>query len=447
MAEHELRIVDFWNALKKFWYWIVLVALLLGAVVGVYTSRYSPKEYTSTVAYDIVVDSTNDELDLNAIRNELTLRVASMSGIANVLLTTGKTGALSYFIGHLESQGYDVNDKSVSLSLAPRNTANLDTDLIYAINVTINADDPIIAEKLAETVTLKVNDLLKEKSSVRGVSLEELQAPSPAVAVRPYLAKNVAIAVLFGALLTYVVCFVLFIMNDAILKNDLEALDAPLLARVPKKKWACACKKKNVSADGTSDFEAYRIMRTNLLYAFREEKSFVCGVVSAKKNDKKDVNAANLAIAFSKIGRKTVLVDADMRSPSQDAFFGVENGAHGLTDYLLGEDGTPALQKVNDEGLMLLTSGTKVDDPTIILHSARFEELLTKLKEEYDNIILLLPPMQAYSDAMIVADKVDGMVLVAEVGKSKRTDVATVVRKLRDIDAHLIGTVENGSAV
>ena len=96
---------------------------------------------------------------------------------------------------------------------------------------------------------------------------------------------------------------------------------------------------------------------------------------------------------------------------------------------------------------MLLTSGTKVDDPTIILHSARFEELLTKLKEEYDNIILLLPPMQAYSDAMIVADKVDGMVLVAEVGKSKRTDVATVVRKLRDIDAHLIGTVENGSAV
>lgn len=189
--------------------------------------------------------------------------------------------------------------------------------------------------------------------------------------------------------------------------------------------------------------EAYRTLRTKLLFsrALNSLKTIV--VTSPFAQDGKSTVAANLATTFAQHGMRTLLIDCDLRRPTQHEIFGVSSKP-GLTDLLLTEDLIPgAGRRTAVENLSLITSGALPPDPPELIGSARMRTLLERLGETFDVIVLDSPPVLPVADSAILASLADGALLVVRAGKTDRRAAQLAVQQLQDVDARILGAVLN----
>lgn len=157
--------------------------------------------------------------------------------------------------------------------------------------------------------------------------------------------------------------------------------------------------------------EAYKSIRTNLMFLLTKKVGNVITVSGSDISEGKSTTAVNLAVAFSQLGDKVLLVDADLRRSSVHKKTKLENTV-GLSDILGGfAEFSDAVKSVNP-CLDVLTSGHSAPNPSELLGSARYESLIRELGEKYNYIIVDTPPVNVVSDALIVAPKSDGVVLV-----------------------------------
>ena len=126
--------------------------------------------------------------------------------------------------------------------------------------------------------------------------------------------------------------------------------------------------------------EAYRSLRTNLMYTGCAEKCPVYVITSSSANVGKSLSCANLAISYAQIGKKTLIIDLDMRMPSQHKALGLEN-KEGVSSYLAGVSDEPNFMTTDCENLSVMVVGRTPPDPTELLNSPRFQTLLDKAKE------------------------------------------------------------------
>ena len=462
MNEREIKLSDFFGVLQKCWYWMILAAFLLGAVAFIYTSNFADEEYSSTVSYVIDVTSIENNENLADLRNELTLRVAVTPGVIDVLLTRT---ALNTFIQHVKDNGGAINESSASLKVALRNEAKLESDLLYSIDVILKADTADSVENLAKAVTAKANEVYSTIANFGQVELVQIQEPSRAVQTGPQVLRDTIIYTLLGAIAVYVGFFIAFLTNTTVSTEEeaLACTGAPVFSSIPNirlRKKATGGKDKNAEENKSIDkisskllchnkdvfglVESYRTLRTNMLYARHIEGTPVFGVVSAMPSEGKSFNSANIAISFAQIGRKTILVDCDLRRSTQAFMFGVEEGQSGLAEYLAGMGEEPAIIDTGIENLSLLCTGYNPPDPTGLLHSKRFPELIKYLREHYECVIVDLPPVNVVPDAMIVSKDLDGMLLVVEAGKSNFHAVQEAVQALNGVGSTVLGSILNG---
>jgi len=158
----------------------------------------------------------------------------------------------------------------------------------------------------------------------------------------------------------------------------------------------------------------------------------------------KSTTLANLAITIAQGGKRVVLVDCDLRRPSQHTIFGIPNGA-GLTT-MVREDRAmkePPLQEVGVSNFWLLPSGPLPPNPSELLGSRRMEEIIATLLDRADMILFDVPPIIAVTDAAVLASKVDGVVLVFKAGGTKRDHAQRAKALLEKVNARLIGAVLN----
>jgi capsular exopolysaccharide synthesis family protein len=141
-------------------------------------------------------------------------------------------------------------------------------------------------------------------------------------------------------------------------------------------------------------------------------------------------------------GKKVLVVDCDLRNPSQNVAFEVENGA-GLSEYLSGQVEELIPTPTFRENLDLILTGKRPPNPTELLSSERMKALLATLREEYDVIFLDLPPVGMMSDAAAVADRTDGYVLVVESGESETQNLDRAMELLSNVGAKILGLVLN----
>lgn len=187
--------------------------------------------------------------------------------------------------------------------------------------------------------------------------------------------------------------------------------------------------------------EAYRAVRTNLLFALadREERTVV--VSSAEPSAGKSTLVANLAIVKAQTGAKVLVIDADMRKPQQHRNFRVPR-AEGLSKVLAGistlED---SLCKDVMPGLDLLACGPIPPNPSELLGSKNMKALLEEVKGKYDFIFIDTPPMAVVADALVVAPHTAGVVLVVRQGQTIKSDLKDVVEKIHHSGANLLGVV------
>jgi capsular exopolysaccharide synthesis family protein len=188
--------------------------------------------------------------------------------------------------------------------------------------------------------------------------------------------------------------------------------------------------------------EAYRTLRTNLQFAGLDKPLRTLLITSPGPEEGKSTTLANLAVTIAQGEKRVILADCDLRRPSLHHLFGLLQQP-GLTTMMLDEAamGSPPLQQTPVSGLWLLASGTLPPSPPDLLGSQRMNGVLETLKEQADMVLLDAPPVVGFSDAAILATKVDGVMLVVSAGQTKRESVQASKDMLERVNANLIGAV------
>ena len=190
--------------------------------------------------------------------------------------------------------------------------------------------------------------------------------------------------------------------------------------------------------------EAYRAIRTALYFSTRGEKHKVIQITSPNPGDGKTTLSTNLATCIAQSGKTVLLIDADFRRPRIHKMLGLANEI-GMSSVLKGEaDLLDAIQSTEIENLWSLPCGPRPENPSELLTSHRFDELLAVLREKYDFVLIDTPPMLAVTDPGTVAPRVDGVLLTIRISKRTRSEAMRATSLLKSLGANMLGVVVNG---
>lgn len=192
--------------------------------------------------------------------------------------------------------------------------------------------------------------------------------------------------------------------------------------------------------------EAYRTLRTNILFSSLDKPIHTLLLTSAEQTPDKSLTAANLAVTMAQAEQRVLLVDCDLRQPTLHTIFGLSN-EQGLTSAILDQEAPLAIQPTEVPGLSLLPSGPLPPRPADLLGSRRMEGLLNRLRQIADIMIFDTPPVQPFTDALVLATRVDGVLLVIQAGRSRRDRVREARQKLEKVKANLLGVVLSGARI
>lgn len=187
--------------------------------------------------------------------------------------------------------------------------------------------------------------------------------------------------------------------------------------------------------------EEYKTLRTNILFSIPTEGCKVVGISSAQSFEGKSINCLNLAITFAEMNARVLLVDCDLRLPSQARLLALE-AIPGVSNVLVGMNTVEqAIQKTGYPGVDALLSGDIPPNPAELLGSENMEKMLQKLSEKYDYIFMDLPPVNIVADVMVVSKHLSGLIFIIRAVVSKRDNVLKAIGKLKLINANIIGMV------
>jgi len=190
--------------------------------------------------------------------------------------------------------------------------------------------------------------------------------------------------------------------------------------------------------------EAYRTLRTNLSFYSLDDPLQTLVITSATPDEATATTAANLAVTMAQSGRRTVLVECDLRRPSLHTLLGLEPEP-GLTNTLIGDDQLP-IQETKVENLWVLTSGPKPPNPADLLGSRKLDQVITTLLEQVDIVLFTAPPVNAVTDATVLGAKVDGVLLVINSGETRRDQAQRAKEILAKANVRIVGaTVVNAA--
>jgi len=189
--------------------------------------------------------------------------------------------------------------------------------------------------------------------------------------------------------------------------------------------------------------EQYRTIRTNIQFSDADQDIKSIVLTSTGPGEGKSTTASNLATVYAQQGLRVLLIDADLRKPTAHYTFRLENHV-GLTNVLTKQSTLgQAIQTTEVPDLFLLTSGPIPPNPAELLASNNMTELLKEMKEQFDMIVFDTPPVLAVADAQILANQVDGSILVVSSGKTDKEAAVKAKELLLKANAKVLGAVLN----
>ncbi|MED4224259.1 CpsD/CapB family tyrosine-protein kinase [Neobacillus cucumis] len=212
-----------------------------------------------------------------------------------------------------------------------------------------------------------------------------------------------------------------------------------------KKKTQTSSSRKLITALAPKNAisEQYRTIRTNIQYSSIDGEMKTIMVTSAGPGEGKSTTAANLAVTFSQLGKKVLLVDADLRKPTVHHTFQVNN-IYGITTVLTKQTTLEkAILKSQEDDLFILTSGPIPPNPAELLSSKSMEQFMIDAKEMFDYIIFDTPPLLAVTDPQIMANQCDGTILVVYSEKTEIDQAKKSKELLQNAQSKLLGAVLN----
>ena len=210
------------------------------------------------------------------------------------------------------------------------------------------------------------------------------------------------------------------------------------------KRFSAAGKENNYLLTEESGFaiqEAYKALRTNVIFSLPGGGSKCIGVTSATQGNGKSTNTLNMAISFGKIGKKVIVLDGDMRLPTVASKLEIK-AVPGLSNILVGtSEPGECIQHVEAYNIDVIPSGVIPPDTTVLLQSSQMGELISFLKENYDYIFIDLPPALATIDPILISPFVDGFLVVVKHGESEYRSVSAMLNQMKHANARILGAI------
>lgn len=278
--------------------------------------------------------------------------------------------------------------------------------------------------------------------------LVELARPG-AAPVYPNVRRSAMVALLFGLMLGVLLAFVLDHLDSTIkTAEDVERrLQTPVIGLIPTLKTTgkkdTGPMRHFLDKPHSAFAESVRTARTNVLLSAIGKQHKRLLVTSSVPSEGKTTMALNLAQAFSQMN-KVLLIDADMRRPSVVRIFGDAAPSVGLSQFIAGEARiSECVRQVDGSGPFIMTAGVIPPNPLELLSSPRFSEALDNLGKVFDYIVIDCAPTLAVSDALVLSKLVDGVIYVVKADSTPYQAAQSGVRRLRRIDAPLMGVLLN----
>ncbi len=193
---------------------------------------------------------------------------------------------------------------------------------------------------------------------------------------------------------------------------------------------------------GSAAAEAYRTLRTNLMFSSVDQPVSTLLVTSPARAEEKSSVLANLAVAFAQGGHSTILVDSDLRRPAQHVIWDANN-ERGLTTMMLEDSALadPPLIQTGIDGLQLLPSGPLPPTPADLLGGQRMGEVIGLLRARASYVLFDGPPVLAVTDAALLGSQLDGVLLVIRAGHTRREHAARAREALERVHVRIVGAV------
>lgn len=495
MSEHRRQDSPFreWLALLSRRRWVVVTAVVVTTLTAYVISRSEQRLYQATAT--VLVSEQNQAAAVLNLATTNTSPPDRYAATQAALARVGQVAAMAVAAAHVPGRtpGGLLADSSV--------TANPTADLL---SFSVTDPQPLVAQKLAtayanafteyrrrldtSALTAALGDVHKKLAQLDAVgqgssalarqltsTMHELEAMNAlqesgasavvvgpaggASMVQPRPTRNVALGLIAGLALGVALAFLSDALDTRVRSTEElhEQLGLPLLGDIPH--W----RSRSASAGGTlatlsdpegASAEAYRILKTNLDITQLQHDVSSIVITSTEEGEGKTTTAANLAVTLARSARHVILVDLDLRSPGVARFFNLpaEPGLTGVAvgDVLLSDalnvvdvnaDTAPA-----EGGLLeVMTVGVPPPDPGAFLSSRFVADMLQRLAERCDVLLVDAPPMLGIGDAMTIATRTDAILLVAELNHVRRATVAETRRVLDGCPTLALGVVATGS--
>lgn len=433
------------------------------------SQTYAALAVTNVAARDVI-----DELRLDTTPERLLEHVRAEAPLESTLLTitvdalSGEEAAriANAFAARMVRLEVTAGDDALA-----KLRAFIDGDLdavraqITSTQQRIDELDAIVAPTAAQTAelialegqiaTLRSTFATLVQLSTTGGSANQLSIADPATVppepVSPRVLVNVVLGALLGAVLGIGFAYARQRLDDTVRSpEELEhATNTPVLGTIVRMpgdaKRPLMYRLATLLYPRSPAAEGFRHLRTGIEFASNDTGLKLLLVTSAMPGDGKTTCAANLAVAFAQAGHSVCLVDADLRKPALHEVFGLPN-LTGLSDLLRGDESTfeAATHPTEVTGLRILTSGLVPPNPAELVASPRMRAVLASITGEVDLVILDSPPLQAVTDAAILASLAGGTILVAAAGKTRRALIVRARDTLARVGANVLGTALNG---
>jgi capsular exopolysaccharide synthesis family protein len=420
---------------------------------------------------EIIESQAVSRLVSRTIPNPPQVAVAE-AGTTNVVLVSAKSpdpkvaaeAANAFAKAYISLQESEAVDTLTSASQIVQSHINSVQGAINSLNAQINDS----ADSASDSgLTTELQSLEAERTTLQGelsnyqfaasVGTGGGQVLTPAtVSTRPVSPKTVefaTLALILGLLIGFVLSLLLEFLDDDIrTKTDLEGVGhgLPVLGLLPEiVDWRDSHANYLVSRSTpkSAPAEAYRSLRTSIQFLGLDQSLRTLQFTSPNASEGKTTTLANLAVVMSHAGARVIVVCCDLRRPRVHEFFGVSNFI-GFTSVLLGEATLEqALQSVPGmENIRVLASGQIPPNPSELLSSSRTSDILAALSKQADIVLIDSPPVLPVTDAVVLAGRVDGVVVVTASRVSNKSQLVRSLELLERVEAPIAGLILNRAA-
>ena len=435
-----MELIRYWRVVRR-WAWLIILCPLVAGLAAGLISYQLPKVYEAQVsllvrpAQPLTVGPGGTPLTPDEILRTYARLMTERPILERVI----------------SDEGLPTDPVSLShrITVTPEpNTTILD--------VAVRDTDPDRAKRTANTLATDFIAHVKaiqksEASAPTASSADTLVVESPAVlpteAVTPRPLLNIALAVLAGLTVGVGLAFLIDYMDQSVRSDEIlrERVGLTPLGHISYVSAKSERRGELVTLAGDSPtVEAYKALRTNLLFSSvdREVKTIV--ITSAVPNEGKSRTAANLAIVLAQAGHPTLLVDADFRRPSQHRIFGRVRNI-GLSNLIVQDMPESALFVADEQvkDLVILASGPTPPNPSELLGSAQMKALFARFRKGFDYVVIDTPPVNAVTDASVLAASMDAAILVVDTNKATYPAVQHAKQALERVGGKVLGSVMN----